>query len=226
MAETESVRAEDARSEEREKRAFDRMVAFSDGVFAIAITLLVLDLRLPDADMTGVRQPLAPLLPKLTPSMFAFALSFVVIGGYWVSHHRLFKYIERTDTRLIWLNLLVLFCVVLLPFPTQIVARYGDTTLGILIYAGAMTITGISLVGLTAYAYSAHLTSPDASERVALIKSSITPGVFALSMLVSLWSPEWATRMWWLVAVGFFVIDPILNSNWRLKDRGAKKERS
>jgi len=203
------------RAELRSERSFDRFVNFSDAVFAIAITLLVLDVRMPAIDSTVIRPALAHQLPGLMPNLFAFMLSFVVIGGYWVAHHRLFKFIDRADTRLVWLNLLVLFCVVLLPLPTQIVADYGDTTLGVEIYAGAMVVTGLAILALSAYAHHAKLTSPDADIRLAMIKSGITPTVFGASMVVAVWSPTWATNMWWLVAVAYFVVDPILNSDWR-----------
>jgi uncharacterized membrane protein len=218
MAETEEAR----RAAEREKRSFDRFVNFSDAVFAIAITLLVLDVRLPDIDSTALQPPLPAQLPGLMPNLFAFMLSFVVIGGYWVAHHRLFKFVDRADTRMVWLNLLVLFCVVLLPLPTQIVADYGDTTLGVEIYAGAMVITGLSIIALSAYAHGAQLTSSDADFKLSMIKSSITPAVFAASMVVALWSPRWATNMWWLVAVAYFVVDPIINSDWSRLSRKKK----
>jgi uncharacterized membrane protein len=167
--------------------------------------------------------PLAPQLLGLLPNLFAFALSFVVIGGYWVAHHRLFRLIDRADTRLVWINLLVLFFVVLLPLPTQIVADYGDTTLGVQIYAGAMTVTGLSILGLTAYARRAHLTAPGANVGLSMLKSSLTPLVFATSMIVAFWSPTWATSMWWLIAIIFFVVDPILNSDWRKLAAGGRK---
>ena len=205
----------ESRACDRTKRSFDRFVNFSDAVFAIAITLLVLDIRLPAIDATALRPPLAAQLPGMMPNLFAFMLSFVVIGGYWVSHHRFFKSVDRSDARLVWINLLVLFFIVLLPFPTQIVAEYGDTTLGVEIYAGAMTLTGLSIIAMEAYAFRAHLTAPEAFARVSLLKSSITPLVFALSMIVAIWSPIWATRMWWLVAAAFFVVDPIVNNDWR-----------
>jgi uncharacterized membrane protein len=199
----------------RNKRSLDRLVSFSDGVYAIAITLLVLDLHLPEIDTTHLRAPLGPQIVSLLPNLFAFALSFVVIGGYWVAHHRVFKYIERYDTRLLWLNLLTLFFIALLPFPTQVVAEYGDTFLGVEIYAGVMTLTGLSVLAATSYAYRAKLTSPDASIVPALAKSAITPAVFALSMLVAFWSPALASKTWWLVAIAFFVVDPMINSDWR-----------
>lgn len=209
MGETAETRAED-----RTRRSFDRFVNFSDAIFAIAITLLVLDIRLPDVDATMVRPALAPQLPGMMPNIFAFILSFAVIGGYWVSHHRFFKEVDRSDARLIWINLLVLFFVVLLPFPTQVVAEYGDTTLGVEIYAGAMTLTGLSIIALKLYAFRARLTAPEASVRGAMLRSAITPFVFALSMIIALWSPSWATRTWWLAAVAFFVVDPIINNDW------------
>ena len=211
---------DETRACERTKRSFDRFVNFSDAVFAIAITLLALDVRLPTIDTSALAPPLAPQLPGLVPNLFAFMLSFVVIGGYWVSHHSLFKMIDRSDMRLVWLNLLVLFFIVLLPVPTQIVADYGNTTLGVEIYAGAITLTGLSMLALIAYAYRSHLTAPEANIRVALVKSSLTPLVFGSSMIVAIWSPAWATRMWWLVAFAYFVVDPMLNSDWgRLRRR-------
>jgi uncharacterized membrane protein len=209
----------EARAEDRTKRAFDRFVNFSDAVFAIAITLLVLDMRLPALDATAMRPPLGPQLAGMTPNLVAFMLSFAVVGGYWVSHHRFFQAVDRSDARLVWLNLLVLFFIVLLPFPTQIMAEYGDTTLGIEIYAGAMTLTGLSIIALETYAFRAGLTAPEVNKEASLAKSSITPLVFASSMIIAVWSPVWATRMWWLVAIAFFVVDPITNNKWRWSGR-------
>jgi uncharacterized membrane protein len=205
------------------RRQLDRLVAFSDGVFAIAITLLVLDIRLADPGSAGAGATLPQQLAILAPSIFAYALSFVVVGGYWVAHHRTFKFIVRYDTRLLWLDLLVLFFVALLPFPTQVIARYGDTFLGVEIYAGAMVLTGLSLLALWFYAnYGGHLTRPGTDVRIGAIKSSITPAVFGSSMIVAFWSPRAASLMWWLVAFAFFVVDPILNSDWKRLRRRRK----
>jgi uncharacterized membrane protein len=215
---------DDALASDRNKRSFDRFVNFSDAVFAIAITLLVLDIRLPAVDATAIRPPLVVQLPGMMPNLFAFMLSFAVIGGYWVSHHRFFGSVDRSDARLVWLNLVVLFFVVLLPFPTQIVAEYGNTTLGVVIYAGAMTLTGLSIIALKSYAFRAGLTAPSADMQRTIVRSSITPAVFAVSVLVAFWSPQWATRMWWLAALAFFVVDPIVNGDWRrpMRGRGAR----
>jgi len=209
----------------RKKRSFDRFVNFSDGVFAIAITLLVLDVRMPLVDATAVAPPLGPQIAGLMPNLFAFMLSFVVIGGYWIAHNGLFKLIDHSDIRLVWLNLLVLFFIVLLPLPTQIVADYGNTTLGVEIYAGAMTLTGLSILALAAYARHAHLIAPGADVSMSMVKSSLAPLVFASSMVVAVWSPTWATNMWWLVAIAFFLVDPIINSDWRKLVRRGRASR-
>ncbi|WP_104180823.1 TMEM175 family protein [Arthrobacter sp. B0490] len=103
----------------------DRTVFFSDAVFAIAMTLLVLDLEVPDGlqpDQVG-----AALVEQL-PHFFSFALSFTVIGSAWMNHHRKVRVIVRYDFRLQVLNLLLLFFVALLPLPTNVLSEYGGTS--------------------------------------------------------------------------------------------------
>lgn len=100
-----------------------RLEAFSDGVFAIAMTLLVLEIRVPESQ--GVR--LAPAVIHLWPSFLAFAASFFEIGVMWVNHHRLFSVIGTTDQRLLLWNTLLLFGIAFLPFPTALMARHLTT---------------------------------------------------------------------------------------------------
>lgn len=96
-----------------------RIEAFSDGVFAIAITLLVLEIKIPDA--TG--GDLFKLLAKQWPSYCAFFISFAFVGIMWINHHRLFTYIRRSDDVLLLLNVLLLFGVSVVPFPTAVLAK-------------------------------------------------------------------------------------------------------
>lgn len=102
------------------ERGTERVEAFSDGVFAIAITLLILDVRVPheaSADLFGA-------LLALWPSYFAVVMSFVMIGIYWANHHYVFKLFDRTDHGLNLLNLLLLLCITFLPFPTAVLGDY------------------------------------------------------------------------------------------------------
>ena len=121
-----------------------RVEAFSDGVFAIAMTLLVLDIRVPHDLAEG--RTLAQALAGQWPTYLAFVTSYATILIMWVNHHRLFTHIERPDDRLLFANGLLLLGVVLVPFPTALVAEYlgraGQTTAA-LVYNG--TFVAIAL---------------------------------------------------------------------------------
>ncbi len=116
-----------------------RIEAFSDGVFAIAITLLVLDLRLPGDTTDFSEQALRDALGNLWPTYLAFGISFAFIGIMWINHHRLFTQIARADNSLLIYNLLLLGGVTLVPFPTALVADHlghPGATVAALIYSG------------------------------------------------------------------------------------------
>jgi uncharacterized membrane protein len=138
-----------------------RIEAFSDGVFAIAITLLVLDLNLPP-DTTD--QNLAESLGSLWDDYFSFGLSFAIIGMYWISHHGLFRRISRFDVTLLWLNLLVLASVVFIPFPTRVISDYGGESIAIALYAGTLAVTGFSTVAVFWYAHRKKLLVREVTE--------------------------------------------------------------
>src|SRR5215208_1625918 len=107
-----------------------RLVAFTDGVFAIAITLLVLNFDEP----TGPDSKVLHELTKQWPSLLAYFLSFVVIGRFWVVHHRVYTGVRRIDSGLIMLNLAYLAFVVLIPFTTEVLGDYSDTTEAVVLY--------------------------------------------------------------------------------------------
>ena len=117
-------------------------VFFSDAVYAIAITLLVIDLRVPDLPGDASTQAIADALLQLAPRFYAFALSFAVIGMYWLTHWRRFQLIERVNQRLVVINLILLGSVVFIPFPTSLIAQFGDS-LSTAFYAVAIATTGL-----------------------------------------------------------------------------------
>ncbi len=100
-----------------------RLEAFSDGVFAVAITLLILNIQLPTKSFTKDEDLFFKYLLDLWPAYLAFVTSFATIGIMWINHHRLFTYIKRTDTILMLLNLLLLLMIVFVPFPTALLAQ-------------------------------------------------------------------------------------------------------
>jgi uncharacterized membrane protein len=105
-----------------------RAHGLSDGVFAIAMTLLVLDLKVPDLSHHELDHHLSAALASQGGAYFAYALSFYVVGRLWLGHHRLFRHVTEADERLLRLNLLVLLFVGVLPFPTALLGRYGGVT--------------------------------------------------------------------------------------------------
>src|SRR5512136_1477128 len=118
-----------------DKTGLDRILFFTDAVMAIAITLLVLDLRIPEMARDIAASKLAPALVRLWPNYLGYLLSFFVIGNYWLSHHRLFRPIRRYDDRFALLNLLFLFFTALLPFSTRLIGLYPGTRTAVLVYS-------------------------------------------------------------------------------------------
>lgn len=133
-----------------------RIEAFSDGVFAIAVTLLILEVKIPGAGAG----PLSRLLLQQWPSYVAFVLSFSFIGIMWINHHRLFNHIRRSSDMLMILNLLLLLGVSAIPFPTAVLAihlRGPDARLAAVLYNGVYVVVAIFFNILWRYALSHHL---------------------------------------------------------------------
>jgi uncharacterized membrane protein len=179
----------------------ERIIFFSDAVIAIAITLLALEIRLPNATITSDQLPSALL--ALTPIYGSFLISFFVIGLFWMSHHRVFEYIHAYDRQLIWINLIFLFLVAFVPFPTAVLGRFPGERVSVVFYAAVMV--GLSLVRIWfwwyAY-YGAKLTRPDTSPhagRYEFYRAISTAGVFGLSIIIAFWNPAWAMYTWFLL---------------------------
>ena len=132
----------------------ERLVFFSDAVFAVALTLLVIDLRVP----TGATTTTLPgKLGALWPQLLALLISFVVIASYWRGHHRIFHVIERYDRWLVLLNFTFLLSIVLQPFTTSLTSDYGYIPLAMGLYAGLLGISGLLLTAIWVYAVWARL---------------------------------------------------------------------
>jgi uncharacterized membrane protein len=133
-----------------------RVEAFSDGVFAIAMTLLVLNVKVPTSNQAG---QLGTLLWQQWPSYLAFVISFAFIGIMWVNHHRLFVHIRRIDHTLLVLNGVLLLGVTAVPFPTAVLAQYlakPDEKAATMLYNGTYVVVAVFFNVLWRYAASGH----------------------------------------------------------------------
>src|SRR5215213_9767579 len=125
----------------------NRVEALSDGVFAIVITLLILDIRVPDVDYSRLAEALVEILPRI----FAYVISFGVIGVYWLAHHQSLQLVGKLNGLLIWLNLLYLLAVSFMPFPTALLGRYPMQPIPIVIYGLNLIVANTTGVMLTLY---------------------------------------------------------------------------
>lgn len=154
-----------------------RLLSFSDGVFAIAVTLLILDIPVPALTQATAKAHLAGALLKLYPRLLAFAISFFVAGLYWIRHHQLFRAVVRADVPLLWLNLALLFLVCAVPFTTGVFARYTGVDVAVQVYCGNLAGVGIAFTLVRVYVQVNRMlrTEPSRREQQALIV-----GAFAL----------------------------------------------
>ena len=186
---------------ERDQLGLEQLVFFSDAVFAIAITVLVLDIRLPEGVASFDNAQLLSMLTGLSHKYFAYALSFWVIGLYWISHHRKFLLIKRFDNRLLMLNLLLLSVIAFIPFPTSVISESGNRTATIF-YALVMTLAGLLLEILWWHAAHNHKLIDPHADKQSLRWEAVGPlaaaAIFLLSIGVTFFD-EGLVRLFWLL---------------------------
>lgn len=198
------------RSHHRDEHAveFGRIVAFSDGVFAIAATLLVLSIGVPEL-AAGHHDRLGHALADLWPELLSYFISFAVIGNLWIVHHGLFGQLERFDDRLIRLNLLFLCFISLLPLPTSVMGEYGEQGIAVVVYAFTIAVIGLIKAAMLAYAHRAGLLVPAVRPHVAglLARGLVVPIVFLASAPIALVGADAAKYCWLAIIPLARVID-------------------
>jgi uncharacterized membrane protein len=164
---------------------FERLLFFSDAVFAIAITLLIIEVRLPALPDHATDDQVRAALSTVVPEVFAYAVSFATIGLYWLAHWRRYRDIERVNEPLVGLNLLLLALVAFIPFPTAMMGEHGDLPTVVAIYAVSLSAAGIVSSLTWVYAWRAGLVRPGISDRYARLVALRAVSV-PLVMLASL----------------------------------------
>jgi TMEM175 potassium channel family protein len=210
---------EHARAAFERKHDPSRVLALSDGVFAILITLLVLDIHVPDL---GPGQSLAGALRDIWPSLTAFVISFIVAGMYWVGHRDLFALIRRTDRWLVWLNVVYLLPLCLLPFATSLLGRYDLEPVAVRIYGTVLVAIAVMRVVIWLYATRRPplLWSPlSQDQRRAGLALGILPGLlYLLAILLAGVAPG--------VSLAIYAAGPVLYFLGITVLRGSRKRDS
>lgn len=164
-----------------------RLEAFCDGVFAIALTLLIIEIKIPEADGIKNSADLWKALYHLIPSLLAFLLSFIIVLISWVNHHAIFKSIHRTTAPFIFANGLLLLGVVVLPFPTALIAEFGYSSAAVPAVVVYCLVNIVQNLGWIIMGYSAiyprPLTKSDAG--TAIVKDMMKKGMMAFVIYLS-----------------------------------------
>jgi uncharacterized membrane protein len=172
-----------------------RLEAFCDGVFAIALTLLIIDIKIPTSEGIGTTRELWLALRHLGPSIFAFILSFAIILITWVNHHAFFKLVNKSSASFIYANGFLLLTVVFMPFPTALVGEYlltDHVAPAVVIYNSVAAVQSVGWILLSGSALRSQLTKDEKS--TLLMRNSHRNGyfafvVYALLALIALWFP-------------------------------------
>jgi uncharacterized membrane protein len=191
---------------ERGSEEFSRTLALSDGVFAIAMTLLVVGIALPTLDNAGSASEMLDAFDDLSESFISFFISFAVIGRYWVAHQEQFSMLARMDRGFVGLNLVYLTFIALLPFPTDLLGNYFENPISIAVYAANIAIISGMEVVLFRKAYRADLLThpmPELVYRWGVLGASSPLPLFILSIPIAFLSTAAAAAVWFLsVPVG------------------------
>ncbi len=189
----------------------ERLTLFSDAIFAFAMTLLAVNIRVPEIAQGLVRAQLGVELANLTPKFIGYGLSFFISASYWVFYHRIFANIKRYNLTLIWLNVAFLFFVVLIPFPSDLIGRFLTQQVSVIVYSAMMAATGFALSLIWLYASRNHRLTDEslssASIRRLTVRTLTMPFVFLVSIPASFVIGEFTPVLWILVVVLGRVLD-------------------
>ncbi len=192
---------------------FDRVIFFSDAVFAIAMTLLVVGIGIPHVRDSALDQALRDKRQEIV----SFFISFAVIGFYWLAHHRFVSHLRAVDVRFMKLNLCYLAAIAFTPFPTALVGVYADHPISVVIYAVTLGAASLFETLLFWHSYHVELLDVDLSPEMFRynVLASLGPVVvFAISIPIAYVTTEWALLSWLLI----FPLEMILDRTMKPPD--------
>jgi uncharacterized membrane protein len=189
-----------------------RLENLTDGVFAIVMTLLVLELSIPVISGTSVGTELSQRLLTMWPKYLSYLVSFLMLGLWWLYHHGVFGNIKRIDGRLIWLNIFFLMFVSLIPFSTSLVSAYWRENIPVLVYGVNMMLCYVALNAIAFYATKKRLVEKEIDPVFARGEQRAQLRVFLIIMfaiVMSFFTPVFSLLLWGLMSV-FYIVATLL----------------
>jgi uncharacterized membrane protein len=183
----------------------NRIEAFSDGVFAIVITLLVLELRVPQIQNKENWYELLIALYTIAPKFLGFIMSFFFVAVFWVSHHQFFHTLNFSRRGLLWINNLFLFFVTFIPFPTAILGAYPENQTAVVFFGTAFFAASLTFAVLRWYGWEKGEIAADRfsvrSVKKAITRSFLQPALYLLGILASFYNFKFAIIIYFLTPV-------------------------
>lgn len=182
---------------------FGRFLSFTDGVIAIALTLLILGIDLPKPTPGQADQAVFEMLGDLWPQIFAFVLSFVIIALYWIQHHRFIAHLNTIDLPIMMWNFVFLLLIVFMPLMAQVMGFYGSDEGAVVLYA--LWFVAFGIVDCAGYLLARQRRLLTDEPSLAMVRFQVrvrcsAPLVFLLSIAIAYeWGTDWATRSWLLI---------------------------
>jgi uncharacterized membrane protein len=180
-----------------------RLISFSDGVFAIAVTLLVFNLKVPQIPEADVHRDLPGAILAMMPHFTVYLLSFLVIAIYWIFHHRMMNMVVRMDTRFLWMNIWYLSVIAFIPFPTALFGAYASETFSLVFYICSLLLVGFLSTLMLGYAcYKYRLVNKDIPVpmvKYLFFRQFITLFVFLTAIPLAFLDLRWARYYMFLV---------------------------
>ena len=190
-----------------------RIEALTDGVFAIAMTLLVLNIEVSEPRQGFDASDFQQRVLNLWPQLMHYVESFIILAAFWIKNHQQFHFIKRSDRRLLLINLGCLLFVCLIPFSTSLMADYGDMWLAAIVFESNMLLAGTLYYLHWSYATKGHrLVEKDLDPRVITAykqSSLVIPLVSVVAIALSLFHPRWGTSLFFLIPFILYALERI-----------------
>jgi uncharacterized membrane protein len=201
---------------DRTEFQLERLILFTDAVFAIAITLLIIEIKVPELHEAHSEGEVLHSLLRLIPKFMGFFVAFFVIAIYWVAHHRIFHFVYQYDSKLIWLNIFFLLSIVLMPFTSAFQGEYPLLKTPWILYCISVIFTGLMQFRLQSYirkpangiTHAHHARHPDLES----FRPLMTAAVFLLSIVLMLIGFPWAARF---ILIGIFPLMVLYGRRYR-----------
>ena len=195
-----------------------RLVFLTDGVIAIVITILVLDIKVPEL---GSGQSLADSLAEARPTFVSFVISFLLVGMFWTMHRQTFSQVRHVDHNAIWINLLFLLFLSLVPFASSALGEYSSEPAALYLYGIVMIAASLLRLGLNAY-FQTHPgllwgASSERSRRLSAIATSTPIVVYGLAMVAAGWSTTVSLVLYFSIPLLYFGLIAVLKADPRTK---------